>query len=249
MPQKAIQKLKLTEIGYDPKFYPRANGVENWLTVHQYTEALTDPKYEFPPIVVVRSPRAEFKFMVIDGLHRIRTYARVKRLTIPAIIERVPESKWFARSVELNSTHGRSFDVGDKAFIGIRLESDGWSDGRVAKLLHMKLESLQKIKVNYAVKLTQSAAKKIKVGRGNRKVNGDNYGILKAPFTDLAGTASATKALAVQSPVSLRSVTAVLDSAIAVLQSGIVDPSDEEVASRLLALKGLIEGVLPAVAA
>src|SRR5690348_1563432 len=96
--------INVEEIDYRPEFYPRANGDSEWITVHRYADALAaDPSKEFPPITVVRATGFEFKYLIIDGLHRLRAYFQAKRPQIPANVERLPRSKWFARSVELNA--------------------------------------------------------------------------------------------------------------------------------------------------
>ncbi len=233
--------IPVDQIGYDPRYYPRVNGIEDWLTVHRYTDALkASPLKEFPPVVVVRVHGRAYAYLLLDGLHRTKSYYNAGRETIPAVVERLPQSKWFARSVEMNASHGRTLDTGDKAWAAVRLEEDGYTIEQAAELLQMRVESLEKIKAEHVVKIKAKAAKSIPSGRGNREVGGGHMGFLKAPFTDFAGTATASGVLAVQESVAARTALSVLDSCIAVLECGI-DLSDEKVRGRAERLKELVE--------
>lgn len=228
--------IDLADINYDQKYYPRANGNSDWVTVHRYAEALrSDPEKEFPPITVVRATGFKFKYLIIDGLHRLRAYHQAGRQQILANVERLPRSRWFARSVELNVSHGRPLDTGDKAYIATQLQQDGMPMASIASLLQMQVESLERIVAERVVKMTGNVHLAVPGGRGNREINGEHYGFLKSPFTDAA---SATAALAVQGPVSAMDAAHVLDSAIAVLECG-VDRTDEETADRLARLHAL----------
>lgn len=235
-----MERIPLDQVGYDPKYYPRVNGHEDWLTVHRYKDALlADRHKDFPPVVVVKATGKPYKYMLLDGKHRCKSYALAERGSIPAEVERLPESKWFARSVELNATHGRTLDSGDKAWIAKRLEEDGYSTEDAAKLLHMRVESLEKIKAEHAVKMTATVAKKLPFGRSHRQLDSGHFGFLKAPFKDFAGSASAESVLAAQAPVSSGGVLNVLDSAIAVLECG-VDMADERIVERVEKLRALL---------
>ena len=234
------KNVPLEEIGFDPKFYPRVNGKEDWLTVHRYTDfLLSDPAADFPPVVLVRVVGKSYKYLMLDGKHRQSGYHGANRTTIPAVIESLPQSKWFARSVELNSAHGRTLDTGDKAFIAVRLEADGYSVADAARLLHMRVESLEKIKIGAIQKLKASGTKAIPIGRGNREVDGKHYGFVKAPFKDFTGSATAEDALQAQGPLASANVLQILDSCIAVLKCG-VNMADADVAVRVAQIKGLL---------
>lgn len=234
-------KLKLEEIGCDPKYYPRVNGHEDWLTAYRYKEALiADPSHEFPPVVVVRATGFEFPYVLLDGKHRTKAYASADRESIPASVERLPRSKWFARSVELNATHGRGLDTGDKAWIAERLNEEGYSDSDVAKLLHMPLESLEKIKATRIVKLTGAAKKVLAEGRGNRTLDRGHVGFLKGPLCAANGTTLAMEALAHQGHVSAHDVSDILDSFIAVLRSGVLDMTNLDIAVKMSAIRELL---------
>lgn len=233
--------IELDKIDYDTKYYPRVNGQADWMTIHRYTDTLlADKKYDLDPITLVKATGRDRPFLLIDGLHRIGAYTRAGRIRIPAIIERIPQSKWMARSVELNVRHGRPLESGDKAWICKRLEEEGWEKEAVASLLKMRVESLDKIVVTHCAKLTIKSAELIKPGRSNRQIGNEHFGFLKAAVTDANGTRHQQEALTSQYALSSRTVINVLDSVIAILKAGCVHMSDEEVASRVLAIKELM---------
>lgn len=239
-----VQKIDLAKIGYDPKYYPRVNGDPDWMTVLRYTEALqVDPKMDFPPVVVVRAMVGKCPFMLIDGLHRDRSYIKAGRTTIPATIERIPQSKWMARSVELNCTNGRPLDARDKAWVATRLGAEGWEIKDVAQLLKMKVESLERIVSARCVKIDSKTAELVKIGGSNRKVNGGHVGFLKAPLTGATGKGAMLEALKSQQAVTSHDVLAVLDSMISVLRAGVVNMADEDVTARVQTIRKLLKGL------
>lgn len=261
-----MKRIKLSKIGYDPKYYPRVNGKEDWMTVLQYMEAvksdprLADPKTHppdatgrtfgaFPPIVVVAVPGKPGWFMLLDGLHRLKAFTAAGLEHTYAEVEQLPKSKWFVRSVELNTRAARGFDSGDKAFIAQRLKAEGWKLDKVAELLKMQITSLEKLVITRCQKLNVTDAKKMPLGRGNRKINGASYGFLKAPFQELANTTRGNAALRRQQRVSSQTVLQVLDAAIAVFESGVVDLSDANVAERAVQLRDLVSRAVPEAAA
>jgi len=248
-----MQQLKLSDIDYDPHYYPRVNGKEDWYTVNIFREnLLADPRLAnpskcseaFPPIHVVKTPPGyKYKYMLLDGLHRCKGFNAAGFDVIWAIVERLPKSKWMQRATELNIQHKRVLDPGDKAWIAERLESDGMEVKDIASLLKMRVESLQKIRITRCQKLKVKEAKKISHGRSNRQVNGKAVGFLKAPLGELANTNRGTEALRHQGPIASGNVLHVLNSFIALMQAGAVDERNEEVAARMGMIRGLVTEV------
>lgn len=236
-------ELDLSQISYDQKFYPRVNGTANWMTVLRYKEALERPSYQFPPVVVVRSTGYQVPYILIDGLHRLKAYANAGRRKIPAIVERIPQSKWMIRSVELNRSHGRQLDNRDKAWIALRLKDDGVEMPKIAELLNMKEESLERIVTTRAVRISSAMAETIPEGPSNRRINGRRYGFLKAPVVDVSDEESTVAALQTQHSITSHDVVAILDSMISILRSKVVDVSDEEVAAKVQVVKDLLASI------
>jgi len=246
--------IELDKIDYDPKYYPRVNGRPDWLTIVRYTDTLlADPSYDFDPIVVMRSAGHKIEtlegirdclpYLLSDGLHRVRSYARAGRQRIPAEIERLPQSKWMERSVELNSRHGRALDNGDKAWVTRRLQAEGWQIPRIAELLHMRADSLERIVAERSVKITKKDAAEIKPGRSNRKIDGNHYGFLKAPMVGAPTKENILEALKSQDAVSSFDVAAVLDSMIACLRAKVINLADEDIAEKIEEIRLLMRDI------
>jgi hypothetical protein len=242
-----MQRIPLDQITYDPHYYPRVNGKEDWFTVNLYKDALVaDPKKAdakakptgnwrpFPPIVVVKIAAG---FLILDGLHRLKAFAAAGLEVIYAEVERLPKSKWLARSVELNADQKRGLDTGDKAWVCQRLEAEGYSRKRIAGLLQMSVDTLDKIVVTRCQKLRVKDAKKLPTGRGNRQVNGGNMGFLKAPFGELTGTDKGRAALQVQQSCTARNVVQILDAFLGVLEAGALDMTEPEITERMNAIQ------------
>lgn len=235
--------LDVNKIGYDPRYYPRVNGSPDWMTVLRYTEALEFGGDPFPPIIVVRATGKNPPYLLIDGLHRLRAYVKAQREGIPVTVERIPQSKWLPRSVELNSVHGRPLDTGDKAWIATRLEEDGWKRTDIAGLLKMKVDSLERIVSSRCVRISDKMAEKLPEGRSNRKVNGNHVGFLKKPLIGASGSRAVYEALESQHSVTSHDVLAILDSMISVLRSGVVSMADEETVARVKTIKKLLRSL------
>ncbi len=251
-----IKQLPIDQIGYDPAYYPRVNGKEDWLTVHRYKEALrvhpwkadTDKPGAFPPVIVVKVTGCDWPYLILDGLHRLRAFSGAGREDIPAIIERIPQSKWLERSVELNIDSKRPLDSGDKRWVATKLMADGWESGKIAELLCMEEFSFEKLMGTNIQKLTKTSAKAIPQGRSNRLVGEDHVGFLKAPFTPSSGTGNAQRALMGQASVSARDAAQIVESFIAMLEAKCIDVADEELRERLVRAGQLLEELIGAAA-
>ena len=134
--------LSIEQVEYDSAYFPRES-IDLDVTVAKYTEALVhNPDFHLPPIVVVKRTGRTPPYIVLDGVHRLLSYGRAERSAIPALVERLPESQWFARSVELNAAHGRPLTQTDQRIIVRRLESDGWAIDKIAGLLKVRADTI-----------------------------------------------------------------------------------------------------------
>lgn len=236
-----FSQLPLEQIGYDPAYYPRVNGKEDWLTVHRYKEAVKSQPWKadasrqgsFPAVIVVKATGYEWPYILLDGLHRVRAWSAAGLKSIAAIVEHLPKSKWLERSVELNIDSKRPLDSGDKRWVATKLTADGWKAGDIASLLCMEADSFKKLMATNVQKLTQASAKSILPGRSNRQVGDENFGFLKAPFRDVTGIGNAQRALRTQASVSCREAKQIIESFISLLESKAIDFTDESTASLL----------------
>lgn len=160
-----IHNLNLDEVGYDLDFFPRTH-IDMDETVCRYTEALVaDVAFDFEPIVVMRTNGRRYRFLTLDGVHRLISYNQADRQTIPARIETLPESQWFARSVELNAKHGRPLAQQDRAIIVQRLERDGWNIEKISDLLKVRVELLSPLRSNGKSIQAITAHKRVTTGQ------------------------------------------------------------------------------------
>ena len=244
-----MRRIKLSSVTYDPHYYPRVNGKPDWMIVLRYKgfveadPSKADPKNNpdaFPPIVVVLLPGG--KFLLLDGLHRLKAFVNAGLTHIYAIVEKLPKSKWLARAAELNIPESRGLDDSDKAWVGKRLLAEGYSKKQVATLLTIKIERLEKIFVERCHKMKAGEARKIVCGgRSHRKINGDHIGFVKAPFRHLTNTSKAVDGLVRQGKLNSRTILDVLDGAIAIFEAGAIDMGNDEVAAAVVRLAKLVE--------
>ena len=240
------KQIQIESVGYDSQFYPRVNGREDWYTVHLYVEALkADPskadarkKGAFPPIVVVPATGYSWKYIILDGLHRLKSFSQFKLESIWANVERIPQSKWLARSAELNSDGKRGLDTGDKRWVATRLTSEGYKQDDIARILQMPATSLTKLVSTGIQKL--KATNNLPEGRANRKINGGHYGFLKAPFTNAAGTGNAQTVLSEQGTTTSRVSNQIVRSFIAMMDSGSMDLTNPELTNDLIRIRDFL---------
>lgn len=241
-----MSRLKLEDIGYDPKYYPRVCGQADWRTVLKYTNILNaDPDYDMDPVVVVKAVgNKKNPWMLLDGLHRCGAYERAGRESIPATIERWPRSKWMARSIELNiRNQHRDLDSGDKAWCIKRLREEGMGEESIASLLMEPIERIEPIVADRAIPIDTSKAEAIPRGRSNREIGGEHFSFIKAAFQESPLLEEDAGAVAVaQLPACGMDALHILDSAIALLSCG-VDMTNGEIAERIERLNRLVRGL------
>lgn len=233
--------LPLDQLGFDPEYYPRVNGKADWLTIHRYKEALKSQPWKsdhrrdgaFPPVIVVKATGYDWQYLILDGVHRVSAFTAVGLQKIAATIERIPQSKWLARSAELNVDGKVPLGSGDKRWVASKLLAQGFEKEKVSELLCMEIGSFDRLMATNIERLTASSSKSIPMGRANRVIGKHHVGFLKSPFTSISGTANAQKALASQQLVSARESEQIIESFIALLESKAVDTHDDNVLNRL----------------
>ncbi len=240
-----MQKIRIDSIGYDPKYYPRQAGQEDWITVARYAETLRQNPEKansdnlknkpFPPIIVVRATaKKKYKYLLLDGLHRTKALKQRKFLHIYAEIEKLPESKWLARATELNADSKRPLSDMDIASIIIRLEGNAYPLSKISDLTGKTVERLEKIKIERITKIQSKPGDKFsktgtngdKTGVGTfRPGNGESI-ILKAPYKQFSGTSRAEELEPFQSRFNDRNCSQILNAAADLLESDGLDLTD-----------------------
>lgn len=243
------RRLKVEgDVGFDAKYYHRLNpDADDWPQIHERVDALkADPEFDMAPITVVRWSRGKLPFMLIDGLYRLRAYHAAGRTRIPAtVVSGVPQSQWFQRGVEIQMKYQflKRLDPQDKAYIATKLQAEyGWTIAQAAALLRVTPGAMQKMVAKRAVPLTAGQAVPL-VAKGShevRRLGGQDFGFLKAPFTESNGSPAVVNALAEQAPVAATGPLQVLDSFLALLRSGCLDMADQAVKDRVSEIKRLL---------
>ena len=246
--KQARKQLKVEgQVGFDEKFYHRVElEPKDWQHIYQASDALkADPNFNLDPIIVVRWTGGEQSHMLLDGLYRLRIYHAAGRDRIPAtVLTGLPRSQWFAHGVEMQMRYQfhKNLTAGDKAFIALKLTKEqGWSLAKAAQLLRATQPAVQRMLAGKAIPLTASQAIPLRVGYSKRTIGTQDFGFLKGPVRGANGTkAHALAALAAQDSVAAMDPIQILDSFIALLKSGCVDMTDQDVAQRVLEIKQLL---------
>ncbi|MBE3095376.1 MAG: ParB N-terminal domain-containing protein [Actinobacteria bacterium] len=99
------QIIKLSQLEFDKKIYPRYSLDKNLVMQYRYAIELGA---DFPPIVV---GIYNGKKIVIDGYHRVSAYRELKKDHIDAIVKEIKtERELYIESVKCNISNGKPFD-------------------------------------------------------------------------------------------------------------------------------------------
>ena len=213
-------KIKLADIVFDQKLYPRIE--TNWLTEVNYADAMKTGA-KFPPIEVVAL--AGGKWACCDGWHRIGAAKRARLDSIEAIVSKAKTAaEQFLRAIETNLTHGRGLSPYEKAIIAQRLLSSEfkWEKSKIAGFLHMTKDSLSRMITKRAV----------------FEGNGFGFGKMhKAPLEHLVAAGEVSpEAEAAEASLASESGARVFGQALALMEGGIVDFDDPRVCETILAI-------------
>ncbi len=238
-----MQKIRISIVGWDPRFYPRHSGEEDWVTVLKYYNALdAEPKKAnpnnkkadpFPPIIVIKAVAKPYTYLLLDGLHRLKAFIKAGIGFIYAEVERLPESKWLARATELNIIGKRVLTNMDIASISVRLSKGGYTNKQIAKLVNLTPERLERIIIERVVKVKQVKGEQ----PIRNKWNGGDTVILKAPFKHLSGTVKAEQLEKYQRKFNDLNAVHILGAAADLLESDALDLADQNVIEVLDRLK------------
>lgn len=228
-----VRRLPVDDLEYDPAYFPRI-GVDLDETVRKYAENLmADSGFDFPPVVVFSHPTR--RNVIGDGVHRYLAYQRAGRTTIPAVVESLPESQWFARAVELNLIHGRPLGHLDRGKVMDRLQQDGWAVEKVAKLLKIRASEVVAFKANPGDVQAVTAHPKARTRARPRQ----DY-TTPPPAGNGRSKIVTPTVPPVSQPARAANALTQLDGAIRALESGEADPADPQVKERLVKLKQLL---------
>jgi hypothetical protein len=219
MAAAVVVTLDADLIAYEAAHYPRL-GVDGE-TVDAYHEVLlTTPGggWPFPPLTVARRATGGER-VILDGLHRFRAGCLAGRKSFPCVEESLPESRWFARAVELNLANGLPLRHEDRLMVAARLEKDGWTRDKVASFLRVRAGTLAKVRA-VAADLAPVTARETASGPGGVR---DPRG----KYRPRATASEPGDALGPNTQVRCRLV---LERALAVVRGGELDVADPTIA-------------------
>ncbi len=195
----------------------------DWLTAHQYAEAMKTGA-KFPPIDVTKF---NGKWIVIDGWHRVDAYKRNGEKDVLAnIINLKDEKEIYLEAVKRNARHGRQFSVQERITICLRLQDLKIERATIANLVGIPIDKWERIVG----------------GKVTSTYNGEEV-VLKAPLSNLAGMTVPERTIQAQENLSSMSQLQILDNMIIMLENSFFNFSDKNVEEKLRRIKSLLDEI------
>lgn len=138
--------VPLSEVGFDERYSPRLH------LSPKHVESMRDAllaseKKQMPPVTVVLwTAKGKYKYLCLDGRHRMAAYTAAGRDQIPISQQNIPQSRWYQFAVEVNMGHGLRMSHADIRNIISRFDNDGLPDAEQATILQMPITALQKFR-------------------------------------------------------------------------------------------------------
>ena len=209
--------VRIDELKFDWDLYPRLK--LGWLTAYQYAQAMR-ANAVFPPIVV---GEFEGEFWVVDGWHRVEALKMLGEQFVEAVVKRFESKRdMFVEAIKLNASHGRPLSVQEKVRLIHRLKEMKFEVEKISEIVKVPIDRIKRFE--------------------SRTVIGPNG--KPVYLKSVVAKASETKEQAVsvdQDKFNVRSVNALLEQLIELLESGVFpweDAKTKELAVRLYGLLG-----------
>lgn len=141
--EKMVKTVKLESLVLDYNFYPRTQ-VSDEHTGYVKEAILAGRK--LPPIVADKN-----SLRIIDGFHRYQAYKRLGIEEVEVDLRGYKsEAEMLEDAVRLNANHGRPFATQDRRRVILRAEELGLSRDKVAEILNITREKVEKLAVQRA---------------------------------------------------------------------------------------------------
>ena len=122
---------------------------------------------ELPPIIVCKKTNR-----VVDGVHRLEAYKRLKCETISAVLKTYRnEAELFAEAVRLNRGHGRALDSYDIKKAIARLGEYGYSKEQIGEIARVPLAKIEDTIRGFA--MTKKGGEPVSLKRGLHQFSGE----------------------------------------------------------------------------
>lgn len=143
--------LPNNKIYIEEEIYPRNQC--DWQLIHIYKEGMKLGA-DFPPILVGKE--SDNKYILIDGVHRYKAWAALKKNPIPVILSQKPKKDWFAEAVEVNVKHGKRLSTQERLTSAIRLQEMKYMDSEIATIIGMSKADMKKFIAERAILSTST---------------------------------------------------------------------------------------------
>jgi hypothetical protein len=219
-----MKKMKVASLVFDFDFYPRNN--INPHNVNCIAEAIV-AGVEMPPGIIDKKSRR-----IVDGFHRGRAYAKVYGDDAEMLVVEknyANDAEMFLDAMRYNASHGCALDSSDRAHCIILSERLNIPLDAVAGALHMTTDKL-------------SALRNGRIA----KTSGGLSVPLKRTIQSFAGRRLTKRQVEANDKLSGMNQSFYANQLIELIESDLLDVSDENLMDRLRVLNGLLDGVLAA---
>lgn len=216
-----MRKLKVSSIVLDFDLYPRNNIDAH--NVRCIVDALAAGA-EVPPIVIDKKTKR-----VVDGFHRVKAFRQHygEDATIEAIEKSYrDDAELFLDAVRYNGAHGARLDPCDRTRCVHISERLGLSVEQVAGVLHMPVDKLAKLRVNRTAQ------------------SGKLHVPLKRTIQHKAGQKLTKKQVEANEHLSGMNQVFYANQLIWLIESDLLDTTDDNLMERLGVLQQLLDGVV-----
>lgn len=132
----SVKEIPIDLLVLDPQYCPRLK--YDWHVIAKYTDGWLNGA-KFPPCDVVKR---NGEYVVLGGWYRTQSGKRAKRQTIPCVVRKLPENKWFLFALQDNIEHGQDLTVQERIAAAERLKAAGFDISFIAKTMYLSAERL-----------------------------------------------------------------------------------------------------------
>lgn len=216
-----MRKLKLSELILDFDLYPRSSIDSHHASEMQRSVSAGS---ELPPIVIDKKSKR-----VVDGFHRHRVYSRLYGVSHEVeVVEKsyANDAELFLDAARYNSSHGLKMDTHDKSHFVLRAIQLGIDDEAIAGALHVATKYIGELRV----------------GRTATTKEGLTAAI-KRTIQHKAGKELSKEQWSANDKLSGMNQVFYVNQIILLIESDLLDETNEELMRRLLVLGGLIDSL------
>lgn len=147
------ERVKISDLTYDPELYPRLGPTEtagvNWYLINRYANEMRAGA-EFPPINIGiiddKSYPRHGKMIINDGVHRWKAYAKLGVKVVDVKVKHYDtELDFLKAATEPNVKHGRCIPYRDKSRLLDRFREYGLEDDEISKLILVPMDKIAEL--------------------------------------------------------------------------------------------------------